>query len=123
MRALIIFGAVALTVSVSSAFVACSSSSTDPQPPNNTFKTDSGNPTTDTSTTDSGNADGDETSAPVDTGPPDAACFDDGGCFKCKPATDDQFLNRCTSSACSPFDDKTRIPSSTWDGGKLPPVP
>lgn len=92
---------------------ACSSES-NPTPPNNTFKVDSGVPS------DTGAPD---TDVVVDTGVPDANCFADGGCFACEPKTNEQFLNRCSGSQCSKFDDKTRIPSSVWDGGALPPMP
>jgi hypothetical protein len=108
MRALI-FVFAALTL-------ACSSEASNPQPPNNTIKIDSG--ATDSEPVDTGLA---ETA--VDTGVPDANCFGDGGCYNCKPATNDQFLNRCNGAGCSKFDDKMRIPASVWDGGALPAVP
>jgi hypothetical protein len=102
----------ALVVAAFVAIAGCSSEA-NPTPPNNTFKVDSGTPI-DTGLGDTGE---------VDTGTPDANCFGDGGCFACPPRTNDQFLNRCSGSQCSKFDDKTRIPSSVWDGGALPPVP
>ena len=106
MRALIL----ALVLSLN----ACSESS-DPTPPNNNFKVDSG------AATDTGIADTGEVT--VDTGTPDANCFGDGGCFACDPKVTEQFLNRCSGSQCSKFDEKARIPSSVWDGGALPAVP
>jgi hypothetical protein len=45
-----------------------------------------------------------------------------GNCYPCAPATDPEYLNACTSAACVPFDDKTRITKLLPDGG-LPPVP
>ena len=35
------------------------------------------------------------------------------------PQTNDEFLNRCTDSKCSPFDNAARIPGFT---GELPPL-
>ena len=110
MRALVL----AAVLTITGAFVACSSESSDPTPPNNNFKVDSGTPT-DTGVADTGEV--------VDTGTPDANCFGDGGCFNCAPKTNDQFLNRCSGTQCSKFDDRARIPTSVWDGGALPPVP
>lgn len=70
--------------------------------------------------------------APVVDAPIDDAVEGDGGCdaslptspdqcFACTPTTTPQFLNACTTSACVPFDDKTRL--KNWDGGELPTVP
>jgi hypothetical protein len=96
--------------------IGCGSEAANPTPPN-TFKVDSGVAETEA---DTGSPD-----VALDTGTPDANCFGDAGCFACKPATNEQFLNRCPGGgvSCSKFDDKTRIPSSVWDGGALPPVP
>lgn len=117
MRALLFFAA---PLVAGLAFVACSSSS-DPQPPPTTFKNDTG--TIDTAV-DTGTVETSTEETAVDTGTPDTAgCVGDGGCFNCKPTTNEQFLNHCSGSSCSPFDNKTRIPAATWDGGKLPPVP
>jgi hypothetical protein len=44
----------------------------------------------------------------------------DGGCYKCAPTTNLEFLNQCTTSTCSPFNDFQRLPN--YDGG-LPPLP
>jgi hypothetical protein len=48
-----------------------------------------------------------------------SVCGSDGGCYKCTPTTNDEFLNQCTASACTPFDNTTRLPN--YDGG-LPPL-
>jgi hypothetical protein len=104
------------------AFVACSSSD-DPQPPGTTFETDTGT-TTETASDDTGTTLDAPSETAIDSGTPDTAnCVGEAGCFNCKPTTNEQFLDKCTSSECSPFDDKSRIPTSTWDGGKLPAVP
>jgi hypothetical protein len=117
MRALVLIAAPLLA---GLAFVACSSSS-DPEPPT-TFKNDTGTAETAADTGTPPSETGDETA--VDTGTPDTAgCVGDGGCFSCKPTTNEQFLDHCSGSSCSPFDNKTRIPAATWDGGALPPVP
>lgn len=59
--------------------------------------------------------------APADTGPPEdaAACTADSGCWSCTPQTTTEFLNQCTSSQCSPFNNATRLPD--YDGS-LPPL-
>jgi hypothetical protein len=49
-----------------------------------------------------------------------ASCGADGGCWNCTPATAQEFLNQCTSSQCTPFDNLQRLPD--WDGGALPPL-
>jgi hypothetical protein len=109
MRALTLVG-----LAVFFSLAACTSEE-NPTPPTNTFKVDSGT-VTDTGVADTGEV-------VVDTGTPDANCFGDAGCFACEPKNTDQFLNQCSGSQCSKFDDKTRIPSSVWDGGALPTVP
>jgi hypothetical protein len=35
-------------------------------------------------------------------------------CYPCAPTTNEQYLNRCSESACSPFDNAERIPG--FDG-------
>jgi hypothetical protein len=47
-------------------------------------------------------------------------CNEDG-CFSCEPATTEHFLNACTDSQCSAFDNEDRLP--LFNGGDLPPVP
>lgn len=42
------------------------------------------------------------------------------GCFNC-PSTTAEFLNRCTSSDCAPFDNHARLPHLKPDG-TLPPL-
>lgn len=46
------------------------------------------------------------------------------GCFNCPETTDDseQFLNQCSSSDCSAFDNEERLPHLESDGD-LPPLP
>ncbi len=48
-------------------------------------------------------------------------CLADSGCYECEPTTTDQFLDACTDSACSPFDNVARLP--LYNNGNLPPVP
>jgi hypothetical protein len=48
-----------------------------------------------------------------------AVCATDGGCYKCTPTTNAEFLNQCTTSSCSPFNNIQRLPN--YDGG-LPPL-
>lgn len=43
-------------------------------------------------------------------------------CYPCAPQLNAQFLNACTSSACVPFDDGTRVTHLLPDGA-LPPLP
>ena len=77
----------------------------------------------------------DATVAPDATAPVDAAivdlvrgadlvvvCTADGGCYLCPPSSDPQFLNQCTAATCSHFDNHSRLPLLTGDGG-LPPLP
>jgi hypothetical protein len=45
-----------------------------------------------------------------------------GQCYSCIPTTPIEFLNACTSAACVPFDDATRLTRLLPDGG-LPPLP
>jgi hypothetical protein len=118
MRALLLFAA---PLVAGLAFVACSSSS-DPEPPT-TFKNDTG--TSSETAVDSGTSETAPEDGAVDSFVPTdtAGCVGDGGCFACKPTSSEQFLNHCSGSSCSPFDNAVRIPAATWDGGKLPPVP
>jgi hypothetical protein len=121
---------------------ACSSDNSNPIPP--VYTLDSG-PTVDTGTssqTDSStgadssqpnedapsSADASADTTPVATQqdgapiqPEDAAaCTTDAGCWSCTPTSPPEFLNQCTSSQCSPFDNASRLPD--YDGG-LPPLP
>jgi hypothetical protein len=48
-------------------------------------------------------------------------CITAKGCYSCVPTTDRSFLNQCTSSSCSSFDNG-RLPL-LLPGGKLPPLP
>jgi hypothetical protein len=48
-----------------------------------------------------------------------SVCGADGGCYKCTPTTNVEFLNQCTASSCTPFDNAARLPN--YDGG-LPPL-
>jgi hypothetical protein len=48
-----------------------------------------------------------------------AVCATDGGCYKCTPTTNAEFLNQCTTSTCAPFNNAQRLPN--YDGG-LPPL-
>lgn len=80
-------------------------------------------PATDTLATDTPATDTPGTDVPADSGPVDAgSCVGDGGCFACAPTTSVQFLNRCTSSSCTRFDNATRLTRLNADGG-LPPLP
>lgn len=49
------------------------------------------------------------------------SCVSDGGC-SCSPTTSDEFINRCTGSTCSPFNNAARLPRLLPDGGR-PPLP
>jgi hypothetical protein len=54
----------------------------------------------------------------------DASCTNEaaGNCYSCTPKTSTQFLTACTSAACVPFDDSTRLTNLT-STGELPPLP
>jgi hypothetical protein len=58
---------------------------------------------------------------PADASHPDSSipCETDAGCWSCLPTTGPQFLNQCTASQCSPFDNFQRLPN--YDGS-LPPL-
>lgn len=60
--------------------------------------------------------------AAADGGAPDASCVADGGCYACPPTAPEHFLNRCTTAACAPFDNRARLTRLLADGG-LPPLP
>jgi hypothetical protein len=44
------------------------------------------------------------------------------GCYPCTATTSEQVTNACTSAACVPFDDTTRL-TKLLPGGGLPPLP
>jgi hypothetical protein len=60
--------------------------------------------------------------AGADAGAADASCVSDGGCYACPPTAPEQFLNRCNTAACAPFDNRARLTRLLADGG-LPPLP
>ena len=43
-------------------------------------------------------------------------------CFACEPATNEQFLNSCGESPCTPFD-RSRLEGLLLPDGALPPLP
>jgi len=47
-------------------------------------------------------------------------CTEDG-CYSCEPTRTEHFLDACTESQCSPFDNAARLP--LFADGDLPPVP
>jgi hypothetical protein len=69
-----------------------------------------------------------DSSRPGDAQPADASetsvdaasCAADAGCWSCTPSTTAEFLNQCTASQCTPFDNLQRLPD--YDGGALPPL-
>jgi hypothetical protein len=65
-------------------------------------------------TTPDGTAEGPAEAAPCGT--------EAGRCYPCTPTTPIEFLNACTSAACIPFDNATRLTRLLPDGG-LPPLP
>lgn len=50
------------------------------------------------------------------------ACYTDDGCYDCIPIDEITYLNACSDSACTPFDNRTRLPLLNGDG-TLPPLP
>lgn len=106
---------------------ACGSSDDNPNPD---IVGDSGIPTTDsakdTTTTDTG--------SPTDTTPGDSVVSetvadstdaswnpDSGVCYPGDPTTDIQFLDKCTSATCIPYDNSKL--TKLGAGGTLPPLP
>ncbi len=81
---------------------------------------DAGSPRTDT-TADAAAAGGHDGAGDVVDG--GASCDSDPTvtCYPCTPTTEVQFLNACTSAACVPFDDRTRLTNLLPDGA-LPPL-
>lgn len=52
----------------------------------------------------------------------DPACKGANGCYTCEPKNELDFLNACTDSQCTPFDNAARLP--LYMAGKaLPPLP
>ncbi len=51
----------------------------------------------------------------------DSAGFGGLGCWACEPTTREEYLNQCSSSACTPFE-RARLTSLLADGG-VPPLP
>jgi hypothetical protein len=78
---------------------------------------DSSTPSTDSSQPPPGDAQpADASEASVDA----AGCATDAGCWSCTPSTTGEFLNQCTASQCTPFNNLQRLPD--YDGGALPPL-
>lgn len=50
-------------------------------------------------------------------------CTTDAGCWSCPPVTKDQFLNHCTNSECSSFDNEARLDPTLYNHGNLPAPP
>jgi hypothetical protein len=134
----IVFGSTCLGVA------SCSSNdSSNPAPPVNSFTTSSstGNggatssASTSTSTAPSGGGGGTTaTTASASSGsgggsggaggqPACALTSDAGpvGCYACAPKTEPQFLNQCTGSQCSHYDNVANLP--LYNGGNLPALP
>jgi hypothetical protein len=70
-------------------------------------------------TSDAGQAEADAGHVVADAG---VNCYGDGGCWSCTPQTQPEFLNQCTGSQCSGFDNAARLQGLYPDGG-LPPLP
>lgn len=128
-RTLRLLGALTLGSLLAGTFVvACGSDDANPTPTTPVYTIDGSTAATpDSSVSPSPDAGSGDSSTPptdtgtiADTGPlPDvdaAACTQDSGCWSCTPATQPEFLNQCTSSSCTPFDDR-RVPN--YDGGTL----
>lgn len=132
-------------VSLCAAFVACSSNATNPTPVYNVGHDAGDAKRSDTGTTpphvDAGvdarlthdaavDAIGDAFIPPdvrIDVNLIDGSVVDgaecttgDGGCWRCEPTTPPEFLNQCTSSQCSPYDNAAHLPA--YDGGGLAPL-
>ena len=70
---------------------------------------------------DGGGAGGSAGTSIYDGGPDGEACRQQpSGCWPCPEGTD-QFHNRCTTAACSKFDNAAKI--RDWNGGSLRPLP
>jgi hypothetical protein len=71
---------------------------------------------------------GSDTSVSPDSGPGSETTADAGvscvgtdGCYSCAPTVTEQFLNRCTDSQCSPFNNLDRL--GLRPGQALPALP
>ena len=111
----------AALVGASAAAISACSSESNPKPPDTTFTTSS------STTTGAGGAGGGSSSSSSATGTGGdgsggaANCDGPNGCYSCPPKTGSQFLNACTSTQCSPFDNGKRLP--LYNNGNLPPIP
>jgi hypothetical protein len=76
-------------------------------------------PAADAPATDAPATDAPATDVPANDG---GSCAGDGGCYACAPSTTAQFLNRCTTASCAPFNNAVRLPLLRADGS-LPPLP
>jgi hypothetical protein len=123
--------------------LACSSSNDNPTPPNNSFTTGSttggggaggkaSTTTTATTATTGGGGQGGQGGAGPGGGGHGGSggtggtggqvdCNGPNNCYKCPPVAELQFLNQCTASQCSPFDNAARLP--LYNNGNLPPLP
>jgi hypothetical protein len=112
----------AALVCVSAAAISACSSESNPKPPDTEFTTSS---STTTSATGTGGAGGGGTSSSSATGTGGSggaqSCDGPNGCYSCPPKTGAQFLNACTTTQCSPFDNVKRLP--LYNNGNLPPIP
>jgi hypothetical protein len=131
-RSLRLLGALTVSSLLAGTFVvACGSDDSNPSPTSPVYTIDGSTgtqqdsslpPSSDGSapTGDSSTPVGDSSTPITDTGPqPDvdaAACTQDGGCWSCTPTSVPEFLNQCTGSQCTPFDN-SRVPN--YDGGTL----
>jgi hypothetical protein len=134
-RAAIVAGVI---VTIGAAIAACSSDS-NPAPPND-FTTSSGSgagSTASSSASGTGGSESTSTTTTTTTGtststttsgaggggtggaPPN--CDGPNGCYSCAPKTGNQFLDACTTSQCSPFDNVARLP--LYNNGNLPAIP
>ena len=119
---------------IAGTIAACSSDS-NPKPPDNNFTTSSGTSASGTggaggagASVSASASSGSSTSSSAASGtggggtggaPPN--CDGPNGCYSCPPKTGNQFLNACTNSQCSPFDNVARLP--LYNNGNLPPIP
>lgn len=97
--------------------VACDSTNDNPKPP--TFTTSASSSSSGQGGAGGAGGNGGEAGAAGAGGSPN--CAGPNGCYACPPKETDQYLNACTDSQCSPFDNVTRLP--LYNGGNLPPLP
>lgn len=132
-RRVALFASVIFTLGA--AIAACSSES-NPKPPDNNFTTSSGSTSATSSASGTGGAGGGSTSTSSGSSTSSTSATGTGGggtggappncngpndCYSCPPKTGNQFLNACTGSQCSPFDNVARLP--LYNNGNLPPIP